>query len=298
MKAAFSLRKQDIVLFVPCLITSRTFWQRGNALLTSTSPHTFETTNALELITRFNDASNEQTILALLRQICELMGFDYFRLGFISPSSIQRPDVRIFNGCPAEWVQYYNEQALYTVDPVVKKGMAQSTPLLWANLITECCDLQDSAGLEVMLLAQEAGLRDGITIPWHGANGHIGLFSLITSEPRTEHQWLTAIPFLSWLATHIFEAVARVCIAAMPPREMLTTRELEVCQWAAEGKQVSDIAQILDIKPRTVTFHLERIAEKLGASSKNQAISWALKQGVVKLNIDAAQVDNVLDSSE
>ncbi|MGL4795561.1 MAG: autoinducer binding domain-containing protein, partial [Aeromonas jandaei] len=108
--------------------------------MTSTSPHTFETTNALELITRFNDASNEQTILALLRQICELMGFDYFRLGFISPSSIQRPDVRIFNGCPAEWVQYYNEQALYTVDPVVKKGMAQSTPLLWANLITECCD--------------------------------------------------------------------------------------------------------------------------------------------------------------
>nr|WP_276560267.1 helix-turn-helix transcriptional regulator [Aeromonas salmonicida] len=69
-------------------------------------------------------------------------------------------------------------------------------------------------------------------------------------------------------------------------------------QWAAEGKQVSDIAQILGITPRTVTFHLERIAEKLGASSKGQAISWALKQGLVRLNIGAAEVGNISEISE
>ncbi|WP_259232170.1 helix-turn-helix domain-containing protein [Aeromonas hydrophila] len=81
----------------------------------------------------------------------------------------------------------------------------------------------------------------------------------------------------------------------MPLRVPLSLRELEVCQWAAEGKQVSDIAQILGITPRTVTFHLERITEKLGASSKSQAISLALKQGLVRLNIDAAHVRNIDD---
>ncbi|WP_268844060.1 response regulator transcription factor [Aeromonas australiensis] len=75
----------------------------------------------------------------------------------------------------------------------------------------------------------------------------------------------------------------------------MSLRELEVCHWAAEGKQVSDIAQILGITPRTVTFHLERITEKLGASSKSQAISLALKQGLVRLNIDAAHVRNIDD---
>ncbi|WP_421317457.1 LuxR family transcriptional regulator [Aeromonas veronii] len=234
--------------------------------------------------------------MTLLRTLSQQMGFDHFRLGFIFPSSIQRPDVRIFNGCPVEWVQAYDKQRFFAVDPVVRKGMKQSTPILWANLITECCDQQDIAGLEVMLQAQEMGLRDGITIPWHGANGHVGLLSLITRTSRTEHQWLTAIPFLSWLAVHVFEAVARVCLAVKLPHEDLTLRELEVCQWAAEGKQVSDIAQILGIKPRTVTFHLERIAEKLGASSKNQAISWALMQGIVRLNIDTAQIENVDDN--
>lgn len=79
----------------------------------------------------------------------------------------------------------------------------------------------------------------------------------------------------------------------MLPREALSLRELEVCQWAAEGKQVSDIAQILGITPRTVTFHLNCVVEKLGASSKNQAISLALKQGLVRLNIDAAMVEYI-----
>ncbi|MDF2415668.1 LuxR family transcriptional regulator [Aeromonas sp. 1HA1] len=261
--------------------------------MTITPLYFLNTTDALTLITQFDTATDEQTIVSLLRSLCQQMGFDHFRLGFISPSSIQRPDVRIFNGCPTQWVQAYDAQRFFAVDPVVRKGMTQSTPILWANLITECCDQQDTDGLEVMLQAHEAGLRDGITFPWHGANGHVGLLSFITRTPRTEHQWLTATPFLSLLSVHIFEAVVRVCLSDIPPRDALSLRELEVCQWAAEGKQVSDIAQILGITPRTVTFHLERIAEKLGASNKSQAISWALKQGLVRLNIDAALVGNV-----
>mgnify|MGYP006189315163 CR=1 FL=1 len=51
--------------------------------------------------------------------------------------------------------------------------------------------------------------------------------------------------------------------------------------------------QILGITPRTVTFHLNNVVIKLGASSKCQAISWALKQGVVRLNVELASVANV-----
>lgn len=261
--------------------------------MTTTPLYLPNTPDALTLISQFSTATDEQAIVTLLRSLCQQMGFAHFRLGFISPCSIQRPDVRIFNGCPADWVHVYNERDFLTVDPVVRKGMAQSTPILWANLIAECCDQQDAAGLEVMMLAQEVGLCDGITIPWHGPNGHVGLLSLITRTPRTEHQWLSVIPFLSWVASHLFEAVARVYPSDAEPRGSLSLRELEVCQWAAEGKQVSDIARILGITPRTVTFHLERIVVKLGASSKNQAISLALKQGLVKLNIDSAQVKNI-----
>jgi LuxR family quorum-sensing system transcriptional regulator SolR len=56
--------------------------------------------------------------------------------------------------------------------------------------------------------------------------------------------------------------------------------------------------EILGIALRTVIFHLERITEKLGASSKSQAISWALKQGLIRLNIGAAEVGNIREISE
>lgn len=250
-----------------------------------------DTTDALDLISQFDRASDERTIVALLRQLTEQMGFDHFRLALIFPNTIQRPDVTIFNGCPSAWVDAYSQANFFAIDPVVLRGMAQSTPILWADLMGEgICDEQS---LAVMTLAQEAGLRDGITFPWHGANGHVGLLSLITREPRTESQWLAVVPSLTWLSMHIFEAVARVCLVGLSPHDALSLRELEVCRWAAEGKQTSDIAQILGITPRTVTFHLNNVVTKLGASSKCQAISWALKQGVVRLNVELASVANV-----
>lgn len=261
--------------------------------MNASSLHLISVASALPFINAFNTATHENIIVVQLRALCQQIGFDHFRLGFIFPSSIQRPEVRIFNGCPIDWIEAYNKRHFFAVDPVVRKGMAQSSPILWADLINECSDQQDADGLEVMLLAQAAGLRDGITFPWHGANGHVGLLSFITRTPRTEYQWMTAVPFLSWLSVHIFEAVVRVCQSVSPPCEALTRRELEVCQWSAEGKQVCDIAKILSITPRTVTFHLSRVVEKLGASSKNQAISWALKKGLIRLNVEAAKVGNV-----
>jgi LuxR family transcriptional regulator, quorum-sensing system regulator SolR len=59
------------------------------------------------------------------------------------------------------------------------------------------------------------------------------------------------------------------------------------------SRELGAIQTATGVPPRIVTFHLERIAEKLGASNKSQAISWALKQGLVRLNIDAALVGNV-----
>lgn len=254
--------------------------------------------NILMLINQLEAATDEYSIVEQIRSLSQKLGFDQFRMILIFPSSIQRPEVRIFNGCSAQWVQTYNERHFFSVDPVVRRGMIQSTPIFWGNIIQMCTDQHDKAGLEVMLLAQEAGLRDGITIPWHGANGHVGLLSFITSTPHNEHHWLNTSTFLSWLTVHIFESVTRACMLSTSSHEVLSMREVEVCQWATEGKQVSDIAKILDITPRTVTFHLNRVVEKLGASSKNQAISWAIKRGLVRLNIGAAKLENIDSSGE
>lgn len=57
----------------------------------------------------------------------------------------------------------------------------------------------------------------------------------------------------------------------------LTTREAEVLTWIANGKSNRDIGAILDLSPRTINKHMERIHRKLGVENRTAAASIALK---------------------
>jgi DNA-binding response OmpR family regulator/DNA-binding CsgD family transcriptional regulator len=57
----------------------------------------------------------------------------------------------------------------------------------------------------------------------------------------------------------------------------LTTREAEVLIWIARGKSNRDIADILNISPRTVNKHLEQIFNKLGVENRASAAALAVR---------------------
>lgn len=56
----------------------------------------------------------------------------------------------------------------------------------------------------------------------------------------------------------------------------LTSREAEVLAWIANGKSNRDIGAILDLSPRTINKHLERIHKKLGVENRTAAAAMAL----------------------
>jgi DNA-binding CsgD family transcriptional regulator len=57
-------------------------------------------------------------------------------------------------------------------------------------------------------------------------------------------------------------------LAVEPP---LTPREQEVLHWLAEGKRDSEIADILDVKSRTVEQHVRAILAKLSVENRTAA---------------------------
>jgi DNA-binding response OmpR family regulator/DNA-binding CsgD family transcriptional regulator len=57
----------------------------------------------------------------------------------------------------------------------------------------------------------------------------------------------------------------------------LTQRESEVLMWIARGKSNRDIAEILDLSPRTVNKHLEQIYAKLGVENRASAAALAVR---------------------
>ncbi len=56
----------------------------------------------------------------------------------------------------------------------------------------------------------------------------------------------------------------------------LSTREIELLSWVAQGKSNKEIGIILNLSLHTVTKHLEHIYTKLGVNSRTGAAIWYL----------------------
>lgn len=63
----------------------------------------------------------------------------------------------------------------------------------------------------------------------------------------------------------------------------LTPREIEVLQALANGGGNRDIAKQLFISEETVKVHVKHIMEKLGAADRTEAVTIAVRRGVIEL---------------
>ena len=67
-------------------------------------------------------------------------------------------------------------------------------------------------------------------------------------------------------------------------RVRLTPREMSTLKLLADGKANKEIATALDISERTVKTHLGHLFEKLGVTSRTEAVKVATRRGLVRLD--------------
>jgi len=72
-------------------------------------------------------------------------------------------------------------------------------------------------------------------------------------------------------------------IAENLPRPGLTAREIEVLQSVAAGLKNKEIAYHLGVSEATINAHVKHILEKLNASDRTQAVTKALRRGIIRL---------------
>ena len=65
--------------------------------------------------------------------------------------------------------------------------------------------------------------------------------------------------------------------------ENLTTREREVLELLVEGESNKRIAHLLNISEHTVKFHVASIFGKLGANTRTEAVTQAIRRGLILL---------------
>jgi DNA-binding NarL/FixJ family response regulator len=82
--------------------------------------------------------------------------------------------------------------------------------------------------------------------------------------------------------TRVAPAVAAK-LADRVTQEPLTARELNVLRLVADGKTNKEIGAALSIAESTVKVHLTHLFEKLGVSSRTEAIATAARRGLVRM---------------
>jgi DNA-binding NarL/FixJ family response regulator len=73
---------------------------------------------------------------------------------------------------------------------------------------------------------------------------------------------------------------------ADPAGDQLTGREIEVLQAIADGATTDEVAGRLFVAVSTVQTHVKNILTKLGVHSKLEAVTFALRRGLIRLRRD------------
>jgi DNA-binding NarL/FixJ family response regulator len=81
----------------------------------------------------------------------------------------------------------------------------------------------------------------------------------------------------------VLRRVAESSPLASPTKVNLTSREMQVLRGVAKGHTTKRLAKDLGLAPPSIETHLGNIFKKLGASNRGEAVSTALKIGLITL---------------
>jgi LuxR family quorum-sensing transcriptional regulator LasR len=194
-------------------------------------------------------------------------------------------DVIYLTNSDPNWVQRYVEKDYSSSDPIVLDCLETLLPIRWTE--TYRANSRSARESEMMADAWEHGLRRGLTVPVHGPGGELGILSLYSDLSDSDFLRVTDC---TQNELHLFAHHAHSAIQSklrqeeiIPLPTPLTNREVEILQWTVEGKTAWEIGSILNIKERTVNFHIQNVMEKFGVHNKTQAAARAIGMGVLDI---------------
>lgn len=220
-------------------------------------------------------ATSLDHLVGAMHAVTAELGFEHCSYVYRQPLPIAQPAVHWASTYPRAWLDRYVEQHYFEVDPLVRRALQGSVPVIWG----------DGDGDEQPQFWEEArsyGVRHGWAVSSRGQAGAVGLMSVARShDPVTATELERHEMQLLWLANTMQGLVATLPGVAAPALEPLSLREREVLRWSAAGKTADEIGMILAITPRTVAFHINRCIAKLDAANKTEAVAKALVLGLL-----------------
>jgi LuxR family transcriptional regulator, activator of conjugal transfer of Ti plasmids len=212
-----------------------------------------------------------------LRRLAKQAGIDHFAYGRLAPS--KGGDVSYMDTTYAsEWIDHYLGNNLVTYDPVVAEAMRSPLPFAW-RLLPERTAL-NAPQRQLLADAADFGLRDGLTIPFHGKAGCTGLMSLAFDSTAGLQEALAAQPSLRLLGQYYNAALDRLLDDNVLVSG-LSRLERDCLTWTAAGNGQWDISATIHRSLSEVAAALRSASRTLGAATTSQAVAIAIAQGLI-----------------
>lgn len=181
---------------------------------------------------------------------------------------------------PEGWMKHYAENFYIDNDPTYRYALKKKGPFTWKSLL-EILPLSKKEKL-VMNEAEEAGLKNGVTLSLHGPYGEVIGFGLARHE---KHQELNKdeLSVLYAIANQFHIVYSSFDDAIDEPPVKLSDRQREILQWSAVGKSRSVIAEFMNISEATVDDHFRHIFKKLKCNDRTLAVLKAIQFGLIRV---------------
>ncbi|SDN38347.1 LuxR family transcriptional regulator [Afipia sp. GAS231] len=221
----------------------------------------------IDLLSAAEDSAGFSDAMAVTAAALDLSCFAYLGL---PRQSRGRP--RLITTYPEEWTSHYLKSRYELIDPVIAQALQTPEPFQWG--IGSRSPFDSPKHHQLLDEAAQFGIRTGFTVPIHDGRGPIAALTFAANKREA--------PFETCINSHArvlqlmaiyFHAHVRRKLTDQPKIGgiLLSPRESECLQWAAQGKSSWEIGRILGISRHTVASYLDNAKQKLGVRTIVQA---------------------------
>lgn len=230
-----------------------------------------------DLLGMADTAHSVDEVFAKITQASQAIGFEFCAYGLRLPTPISNPRTMLLSNYPQAWQARYASQGYLATDPSVAHGRHSQSPLVWSQDVF-------AATPDLWHESQSVGLRFGWAQSSLDAVGVGGMLSLARSSGALTKAELDSQEVkMRWLVNISHLALSRLFVSDLVKESQpdLTTREIEVLKWTADGKSSCEIADLLSISENTVNFHIKNSVVKLRTANRTAAVVRAAMLGLL-----------------
>ncbi len=232
----------------------------------------------LDFIRSLDGAATQEEICKKVLEITKVFGVEHVLAGVVpfpgAMSKVQRSHV-LLDAWPQEWaVRYFSRGYLFS-DPAIAL-LPEGRSFQWAQ-VDQLLQLGPKARL-IMNEAADFGLKQGLTIPLIPIENKVIGFSFagrnLEISPQDQSMLLLVASYAVGRSIAVRDDMENQSVS-------LTTKEVDVIKWLADGLTRRQIAEKMSISAKGVDWHLSHIRNKLCVRTTTYAVATAMRLGLV-----------------